>query len=489
MMNSDRGIVGFGAYVPRLRVDRKQIIEAHRWLNPGLASLARSERSACGFDEDAVTMAIDAARDCIADTDRSAITSLYLASTTAPFADRLNAAIVAGALGLSDSVRAQDTSGSLRAGTTGLLAAFDAVAARQGVALCVGSDSRKAAVGTSQELTMGHAAASVLVGEGPGVARLLGSASLTVDFVDHYRAWDSEFDYHWEERWVREEGYLKLIPELIARVLTDAEVKVDEINHLCVPVSMPRVDSTVATMAGLPPETVGDNLFAGCGDSGAAHSLLMLVHTLETAKPGEKILIIGFGQGGDALLFEVTDAIEEYRRLGHGVTKWLARRTSLDYFRYLANSGLLKIDWGMRAETDKPTAQTAAYRHLDLLLGLVGGRCLNCGTNQIPMSTICVNPECGASDTQVPEPFSDKKGTVASWSADSLTFSPNPPAYYGMVDFAGGGRLLMDFTNVDEGGVAVGLPMRMVLRIKDYDKHRRFTRYFWKAAPLEEKEG
>lgn len=488
-MNADVGIVGFGAYVPRLRVNRKQIFDAHKWLNPGLAALARSERSACGFDEDAVTMAVDAARDCIADTDRSAITSLYLASTTAPFADRLNAAIVSGALGLSDAVRAQDTSGSLRASTTALLAAFDDVRARQGTALCVGSDRRKAAVGSSQELTIGHAAASVLVGEGPGLARLLGSASLTVDFVDHFRAWDSEFDYHWEERWVREEGYLKLIPELIARVLADAEVKVDEVDQLCVPVSLPRVDAAVAKTVGLKPEAVCDNLFEGCGDSGAAHSLLMLVHSLETAKPGEKILVVGFGQGGDALLFEVTDAIEGYRRLGHGVTKWLARSAPLEYFRYLANSDLLKIDWGMRAETDKPTAQTAAYRHRDLLLSLVGGRCVSCGTNQIPISAICANPECRVADAQVPEPFSDKSGSVASWSADSLTFSPNPPAYYGMVDFVGGGRLLMDFTNVEEGRVAVGLPMRMVFRIKDYDKNRRFTRYFWKAAPLEEKGG
>ncbi len=35
-----------------------------------------------------------------------------------------------------------------------------------------------------------------------------------------------------------------------------------------------------------------------------------------------------------------------------------------------------------------------------------------------------------------------------------------------------------------DGKVAVGMPMRMVFRIKDQDQQRGFTRYFWKAAPV-----
>ena len=100
-----------------------------------------------------------------------------------------------------------------------------------------------------------------------------------------------------------------------------------------------------------------------------------------------------------------------------------------------------------------------------------------------------MNPECRASDTQVPESFAETTGRIVSWSADNLTFTPDPPAYYGMVDFEGGGRLLMDITNVENDGVEVGLPVRMVIRIKDHDKLRGFTRYFWKAAPLGLKEG
>ncbi len=52
-----------------------------------------------------------------------------------------------------------------------------------------------------------------------------------------------------------------------------------------------------------------------------------------------------------------------------------------------------------------------------------------------------------------------------------------------MVTFEQGGRTMLDFTDVDSGEVAVGTPMKMVFRIKDYDPQRGFTRYFWKATP------
>ena len=74
-------------------------------------------------------------------------------------------------------------------------------------------------------------------------------------------------------------------------------------------------------------------------------------------------------------------------------------------------------------------------------------------------------------------------GKVKCHTADQLTYSPDPPAICGLVQFDEGGRLMLDFTDVNMADVNVGLPMRMVFRIKDYDSQRGFTRYFWKATP------
>src|ERR1700732_4832017 len=101
------GIVGYGAYIPRLRMRRKVVVQANAWFAPQLAAKAKGTRAMANWDEDSVTMAVAAARDCLGPAeDRRRVRSVCLASSTLPFADRLNSGIVSEALTLSDTVEA-----------------------------------------------------------------------------------------------------------------------------------------------------------------------------------------------------------------------------------------------------------------------------------------------------------------------------------------------------------------------------------------------
>ena len=106
------------------------------------------------------------------------------------------------------------------------------------------------------------------------------------------------------------------------------------------------------------------------------------------------------------------------------------------------------------------------------------GKCSKCGTLQFPKSDICVNPNCNAIGTQEPHAFADKAGRIKSYTADRLTYSPDPPACYGMIEFEEGGRVMIDFTDIDGDALKVGQPMRMMFRIKDIDANRGFRRYY-----------
>ena len=92
------GILAFGAYVPRLRLQRSVVARAHAWHNPGLGKLGQGERAIANWDEDTITMAVEAARDCLGDRPRNSINRIVLASTTHPFADRQNAGVAKEAL-------------------------------------------------------------------------------------------------------------------------------------------------------------------------------------------------------------------------------------------------------------------------------------------------------------------------------------------------------------------------------------------------------
>lgn len=484
--NNDVGILAFGAYLPRLRLSRKAVADANAWFNPGLKGLAKGERTMCNWDEDSVTMAVEAARDCLIGQDRTAIAALSFASTTLPFEDRLNAGIIAEALNLKPGVNAQDLTASQRAATSGLITALHMARGGAGPVLMMASEKRRTKTASPLELQVGDGAAAMLVGTGPVVARLLASASRTVDFVDHFRGEGFEFDYMWEERWVRDEGYNKIVPAALADLFASTDVKPADIAHFAMPCVLARVAAGIARKAGIPDAAVRDNLHTVCGETGAAHPLVMLADVLERAKPGDKILVVGFGQGCDALLFEATENLAKLApRLG--VKGHLARRKEeTNYGKFQSFNDLVAIERGMRAEVDKATPLSSLYRNRRMLTGFIGGQCRTCGTLQFPKSNVCVNPNCNAFHTQEDHPFADTPAKVQSYTADRLTYSPDPPHYYGMVVFEQGGRTMMDFTDADAASVDVAAPMRMMFRIKDYDPQRGFTRYFWKAAPADQ---
>jgi len=476
---SDFGILAFGAYVPITRLQRSAIHATNGWFAAGLRGLAKGEKAVANWDEDSVTMAVEAARDTLDGIDRAQVERVVIASTTLPFADRQNAGIVKEALNLPDAVGAMDVTGSQRAATSALLGALEGRA----TTLVCAAEIATPKPASEREMTAGDAAAALLIGSGTPVATLVASHSATVDFVDHFREAGAAHDYDWEARWVRDEGFARIMTPAIAALFEKAGVKGDAIDHFIVPVAVKGVPEMLAKTAGVPDAAVANALAPTLGHAGAAHALVMLSAALEGAKPGARILLASFGQGCDLLLFEVTDAIESVGpRLG--VSGWLARRIeSANYAKYLFHRGLIELDRGMRAEHDSKTALTALWRSRKAVLGLVGGRCTKTGTVQFPKSEVSVGGNDHAVGTQEDYPLAEVPAKVMTWTADALTYSPDPPSYYGNIDFVGGGRMMTEFTDFAEGALDVGADLRMMFRIKAYDENRGFRRYFWKAAP------
>lgn len=477
------GITAHGGYVPRLRLSRQTVGQANAWYAPQFAG-RKGTRAFANWDEDSITMAVAAGRDCLGPAeDRSRVRALVLASNTLPFAERLNAAVAAGALTLDEGIEAVDVSGTQRAGLSALTQAIARVQSGGGDTLVLAADNRRTRAGSAQELEYGDAAAAVLVGRQHVVAEYLGSGTVTADFVDHFRAAGEDIDYHWEERWVRDEGIAKLAPRAIQAALAQAGVKAGEVDHFIFPTTFAKMDQQLAKACGIRAEAVVDALGESVGDTGVPHGLLLLSHVLERARPGQTIVLAQFGSGAQALVFRATDAIGSFKP-ARGVSKWLARGVEeRNYTRFLSFKGQLALERGMRGEQDKKTALSTAWRHHEALLGLVAGRCEVTGSVHFPPSRLTYDAK-PLQDTQKPYKLADRPARVLSWSAEYLSWHPAPPHHYGQIDFEGGGRILMDFTDLEVGEVDSGTPMEMVFRIKDIDERRGFTRYFWKATPV-----
>jgi uncharacterized OB-fold protein len=212
----------------------------------------------------------------------------------------------------------------------------------------------------------------------------------------------------------------------------------------------------------------------------------MLVSALEQSQPGDRILLLSFGGGCDALCFEVTENIRQLNAR-KGIVGSLSNRSTLDnYTKYLIWRNILPADTGMRSEEDEATRWNVLWRKRKEIHGLWGTKCKRCGTAQYPQQRICANPECGAINETEDYLFSDKKGRIVSFTGDMLAPSFNPPAIYGQVEFEGGGKYLFDLTDCDLDDIQTGMQVRMSFRRKYRDEKRDISGYFWKAVPHKE---
>ena len=479
------GITSYGAYIPRLRLNRMAIVQAMGWFAPAIMTVAQGERSMCNWDEDSLTMAVAATRDCLRGRDKTALDAVYLASTTLPFADRQNAGILAAALNLNEQMVAADFGASQKTATTALITALEGVKSKERKnVLVTASDRRETKTAYFYEMWFGDGAAALTVGDTDVIAEFKGAYSLSRDFVDHYRGARKMYDYVWEERWNRDEGYAKIIPEAVGGLLAKLDLTMEDVDRLAFPCFFKADHRKIAKALGAGPEKLVDNLHEVCGECGAAHSFLLLIKALEEARPGQKILVAGYGQGANALLFEVTENITRLAPRS-GLSGALANKKTIDnYAKWLKFRELISVEMGIRAEAPTQTATTVLYRKNKMLLGLVGGRCRACSTPQFPSYDICVNPACGAHHSQDEYEFADLPAKVKTFTGDMLAVSVDPPAIYGMVQFEGGGRMMADFTDCELSEIRVGLPVTMEFKRKGVDKERGFVNYFWKAVPV-----
>ncbi len=478
------GIVAFGAHVPRYRLDRGRILKAVGWARPATAARARGQKAVAAHDEDAITLAVAAARNAGVCGPEAGVGCLYLASTGLPYAERQNSAIAAEALGLGDAVRSADVTGSARAGTAALLAALgDVAAGRSARALACAGEVRRARPGSVEEHVFGDGGAAVCVGAEEGLAELVGSHSVSCDFPDRVRGSDRPLGRSWEERWVRDEGLLGLLPGAVSAYLEQCGREAEAFSKVVVPVPSRRVGARVARALGFSAEALVDPLADRVGDTGAAHPLLLLCRALEGAGPGEEILVVGFGSGVDVLHFRTTQAVRSFRPR-RTVDELVERGRDLgSYEKYAAFRELLAVEAGPRGEFEAETPMSVLWRHRRTILGLVGTRCRRCGTPQFPPQRVCANGGCRAVDEMEPYPFPDRACRVFSYTADLLAWSPDPPLIYGIVDFEGGGRMMLEFTDCDLEDLAVGLPVEPMLRRKYHDRERGIHTYFWKCVP------
>jgi len=457
------GILRYGSYVPYFRLTRAAI------------GAGKGERAVASYDEDSVSMAVEAARDAV--RGGVSLDALLFATLSPPYAEKLNAATIQAALDLPEQIASVELAGSSRMGLGALLLGLDLAAAGRRTLVCA-SDVVVGAPGGARESQGGDAAVAFVTGpDGEAIARLVGRASSTMEILDVWRLPEERFGRQWEERFTAD-TMAPMITETAKRALQSAGVEPASLTTVILDGTNARSMAGLPKALGLKPEQLADPMLASVGRTGTAHAGLLLARALDAASPGDRILVVCEADGADALVFEVTPAIKDMPPV-RKVDRWVAsKRNDVPYNSYLKWRGVLPFEPPRRPDPERPSAPPMR-RHERWKLAFVGSRCTKCQAGHLPPQRVCV--KCRAVDQMRDERFADTSCRVATYTLDHLAYSLQPPVVAAFVDYEGGGRFSCELTDVDPKSVAIGNNLEMTFR-------RLFTaqgvhNYFWKARP------
>jgi 3-hydroxy-3-methylglutaryl CoA synthase/uncharacterized OB-fold protein len=454
---SQHGLLAYGAYVPRHRLQRAE-------LGAALGTPAgKGARVVASYDEDSTTMGVEAARRALAHG--GSPDSIYFATTSPPYLDKTNASAIHAALDLGHEGFAVDMAGSARGGVGALRAA----AAAGGLAVL--ADLRTGKPGSADESAGGDAASAFLFGNGEApIAEIVAEASATAEFLDRWRVPGEQASQVWEERFGLE-AYLPLIKDSAARALAAAGIEAAD----RVVISSPHSRAVAAAAKLFAPRVPTES--PATGYAGAADIGLGLAAALDQASPDETILLICAADGCDATVLRTTQRLEHVRA-SEPIAAQLAGGRDVRYATFLSWRGLIDRETPRRPEPDRPAGPPSA-RSEAWKFAFVGSRCTECGRVHVPPTRVC--SACHAVDKMERAPLAGKSGTVATYTVDRLAYSPSPPMIDAVVDFDGGGRCALELTDALPDEVEIGSRVEMTFR-------RLYTsggvhNYFWKARP------
>ncbi len=466
------GIVSYGAYIPIYRLSRDM-----PWLTWGGLPVG-GERSVANFDEDSITMAVEAGNNCLQGFNREEIDGLFLASTTTPYKEKQCAGLVAEALDLKRNIRTADFTNSIRSATIALRAAMDAIAAGSAKkVLVVAADCRMGMPSTEYEQAFGDGAAALLLSKTGLIATIDGCHTHYDDIMDLWRLDSDNYVRFWEDRFIVEHGYLNNTAEAVKALLQEQGLKPADITKAVLYTHDARRHQQVARNIGFDYKTqVQDSLFANVGNTGAAYALMMLAGALEGAKAGDKLLLANYGDGADAFILTIADGITKLKSR-RGIKYHLDSKLPLmSYDKYLRYRGVLQG----YAFWENQSAATVSWRDRRWNINCRGGKCLVCGNINFPPQRICMY--CQSKDRFEEVRLADRRGKLFTYSKDNLGPSLDSPIILCIIDFDDGGRFYAQMTDRDPDKIELEMPVELTFRWMHSE--RGIRNYYWKCRPL-----
>jgi 3-hydroxy-3-methylglutaryl CoA synthase len=348
--------------------------------------------------------------------------------------------------------------------------------------LITAADFRLGYPGGSLEQILGDGGGALLIGDRDVIASIDGHYGTFENFMDMWRTERDTFVQSWEDRFIHSEGYLRVTSEVIRGVLNKYGIQLKDFSKLVYNAPDTRRHAELARVIKAPKEIVADPLFNYVGNTGVASVLLSLGAVLDTASPGDKLLVANYGDGADAFILTVTEGIHPFqKRNGKIVEAQLRHEKELaSYTKYLTFRELMQLQPSSRPPSSYPTPP-ALWRENKGRLSMYGAKCRACGMVHYPARRVCI--QCKSKDHFEEVNLSRSLGKIFTLSIDHLTANLDRPSVYVVVDLDQGGRVQNWLTDCGEPEkMTIGTPVEMTFRREQFAGG--MVHYGWKPRPI-----
>ncbi len=470
------GIRSYGAYLPAYKLERKAIGRA--WDFPK----APGTKSMANLDEDSITMGVAAALKCMGDIDPKELDGIFYASTTPPYVEKQNASTLASVLDCRSDILTADFCNTLKAGTTALRSAYDAISNKKAKnILIIVSDRRNPEPVSMWEYQMADGAVALLVSEDDGLARIEGYHSVNYELIGPWRKEGQDYVHSFEVKVEVKIAYVQSMTAAIKGLMEKFELTPESIDKAAYYSPEPRYHGVVAKKLKLPTKAIVDSNFLEMGNTGSPLCFQLLISAFEKAKPDGNIILAGYGDGADAFYLVATEKAKEMKNEKGKFQKLIKNQILIEnYNKYLENRLLVKG----RNFFVRRSSPVTMWRDQKSVYQLYGFKCNKCGMIQYPiMNGNCMN--CMSEDV-TPMKMSHT-GKVFTFSLDHLVGGEykQTPVPRCVVDLDGGGRILLDMTDCIPRDTYVGQEVELTFR--KYSEGGEFDNYYWKCRPIERK--
>ena len=332
------GIVSYGAYIPKFRIKPSQI--AKTW-GKEVAEIEKSlgvyEKAVASYDEDAITLSIEAANNALnnGEIDPKLIGGITIGSESHPYAVKPSSTVVAEILGMGNDYLAADLEFACKAGTAGIQLLSGLVSQNKTkLVLAIGSDVAQSRPADVLEYTAGSASAAFILGKKNIIANLVDFTSYSSDTPDFWRKDTEKFPSH-AGRFTGSPAYFAHVLGASEKMLKKVKMKPEDFDYAIFHMPNAKFPKQVAKKLGFSDKQLAPGFIVEyIGNPYSASSMVGLAATLDLAKKGDKIFMCSYGSGAgsDAFVFEATPEIKAHqKRNSETVQKQIKHKEYIDY--------------------------------------------------------------------------------------------------------------------------------------------------------------